>query len=177
MAFTYEPIATNTLSVDSNSITFSSLSGYTDIVAVLFVRSTTASNYSDNYLRLATGGGSVDTGNNYSTTRLYGDGTSALSNRASINNYIVCGTVPGTPGDANTFATVIVNFQNYSNSTTNKTVLTRAAGIANAASNPKYAMTDVGLWRNTGAITSIQFVTNGNYKAGSTFALYGIKAA
>ena len=36
----------------------------------------------------------------------------------------------------------------------------------------------VGLWRNTNAITSVSFKANGTtWKSGSTFTLYGIKAA
>jgi hypothetical protein len=65
-----------------------------------------------------------------------------------------------------------VHFMNYSNTTTNKTVLGRssaASGFVEAA---------VGLWRNTSAITSITATTGGqSYQTGSTFTLYGIKAA
>jgi hypothetical protein len=48
----------------------------------------------------------------------------------------------------------------------------------NAASGSRYTVAEVGLWRNTSAITEIdlKFVT-GNLVAGSTFTLYGIKAA
>jgi hypothetical protein len=66
----------------------------------------------------------------------------------------------------------IVNFQNYANTTTNKTILTRgsvAAGQVTAA---------VSLWRSTAAITSIVLYTAGlaNWASGSQFTLYGIKA-
>lgn len=175
MALTYEPIATTTLSSDDNYVTFSSLSGYTDIVAVLNARSTTASSNSDNYMRLATGGGSVDTGTNYSTTRLFGNGATATSTRATSQSYIIAGTIPANTATANFFGTVIVNLQNYSNTTTNKSALIRGNGAATTSVG--YVSDDVGLWRNTGAITSVQFFTNGNYKSGSVFTVYGIKAA
>jgi hypothetical protein len=63
---------------------------------------------------------------------------------------------------------------NYSNSTTNKTVLSRGGNAAT------WVTTNVGLWRNTAAITSIKvFASDGtsNMNSGSTFSLYGILAA
>ena len=66
----------------------------------------------------------------------------------------------------------IINIQNYSNTTTYKTALVRynnggviVEGIVN-------------LWRNTAAITQIDFGnSSANYLAGSTFTLYGILKA
>ena len=61
---------------------------------------------------------------------------------------------------------------NYSNATTYKTVITRASNANNGVDAV------VGLWRNTAAITSINvFLGTGNLDTGSTFTLYGIKAA
>jgi hypothetical protein len=67
----------------------------------------------------------------------------------------------------------IVQVQNYSNSTTYKTFLSRANNAANAADGI------VGLWRSTSAITSIQFFysDSSNIITGSSATLYGIKAA
>lgn len=173
MPATYEPIATSTLGSDSNYITFSSLSGYTDIIATIHGRSTTASSFSDNYVRLATGGGSVDTGTNYSFHRLIGNGASATISTSTNQSYIVGGTLPGSTQQADIFALCILHFPSYLNSA-NKVVLTNSASDANGTG---YVTRDVGMWRNTGSITSIQFFTNGNYKAGSIFTIYGIKAA
>jgi len=170
---TYEPIASSTLGSDNNYITFSSLSGYTDIICVLNARSTSATNFSDNYIRLATGGGSVDTGTNYSATRLSGDGASASSTRTTSQTYIVGGIIPANTAGANVFGMVMVNLFSYLGST-NKTALITSSADNNGSG---YVTRDVGLWRNTGTITSVQFFTNGNYKSGSTFTLYGIKAA
>jgi hypothetical protein len=62
---------------------------------------------------------------------------------------------------------------NYANTTTYKTVLTRA----NAAASGVDA--SVGLWGSTAAITSITFDLPlvRTISTGSTFTLYGIKAA
>jgi hypothetical protein len=68
--------------------------------------------------------------------------------------------------------TTIWQIFNYSNTTTNKSVLGRA-------SNPSANTTAcVGLWRNTAAITSVSvYGVGANFTVGSTFTLYGIKAA
>jgi len=61
---------------------------------------------------------------------------------------------------------------NYANSTTNKTVLSRGNNTGN------HTIAYVGLWRSTAAITSMLLGTTGStWMAGSTFTLYGIKAA
>jgi hypothetical protein len=61
---------------------------------------------------------------------------------------------------------------NYSNATTYKTALARTSEDGVAAAY-------VGLWRSTSAITSITIDkgSSDNFASGSTFTLYGIKAA
>jgi hypothetical protein len=157
---TYEPIATTTVSGSSTtSITFSSFTGYTDVIIVSQMKSTTSS------IQMQF---NSDTGTNYSSTRLYGDGSSAASDRLTNVNQ-----VDFTIGGTTEWATIIAQIQNYSNATTFKTCLLRqnnAAGLVNA---------QVSLWRNTNAITSIEIKQSGAgyFNAGSTFTLYGIKAA
>jgi hypothetical protein len=69
----------------------------------------------------------------------------------------------------------IVQIQNYSNTTTYKTALSRygSGGTSSAT------LAGVGLWRNTNAITSITIgITDGfDFLSGAMFTLYGIKAA
>jgi hypothetical protein len=113
------------------------------------------------------GNGSIDTGSNYSMTILAGNGSTAASvrgsNRTSINlDYY--GAI-----DTTAKTTYIVNFQNYSNTTTNKTVLLRSStGYSTEAT--------VGLWRSTSAINTIS-LSGTTFATGSTFNLYGIAAA
>ena len=163
MATTYEPIATTTLSSAAASYTFSSIpSTYTDLVLVINNLHTT--NAIDGWFRL-----NGDTATNYSRTNLNGDGTSATSGRNTSVAYGYGILV------TNTFSTNILNFLNYSNTTTYKTILMRS----NNTSASGYAATTVDLWRATpAAINSIQIgAVSGNYDIGSTFTLYGIKAA
>jgi hypothetical protein len=61
---------------------------------------------------------------------------------------------------------------NYRNSTTYKTVLSRYDDAT------KSTGAEVGLWRNTAAITSVLMKPGtGSFAAGSTFTIYGIAAA
>ena len=170
MAATYEPIATNTLGSATATVTFSSIpSTYNDLVLVSSVRSTSSGNQ-EYQLQL-----NSDTGSNYSYTRLAGDGSSAFSDRGSNRTYIDMGYMPGSNSTSGVFGINNLSIMNYANSTTYKTLLYRwnDAGAVNA-----YAAAEVGLWRSTSAITSITLkMGSGNLEAGSTFTLYGIKAA
>jgi hypothetical protein len=162
---TYTPIATTTLSSAQSSVTFSSISGsYTDLVLVMSPWLTSGADNSKITVN-------SDTGTNYSRTNLYGDGSSAGSGRGTSESafYPDRSAYPNTTAGANT---VIVSFMNYSNTTTYKTFLARA-------NNTSYGTSaQVGLWRNTSAITSITIThATSTYASGSTFSLYGITAA
>jgi hypothetical protein len=108
-----------------------------------------------------------DTGTNYSITRLYGDGSAASSDRFSTQNYLDLGYFQGNLNN-----TSIIQFMNYSNTTTFKTILNRW-------NTPALVAALVGLWRSTAAITSIKLFnsTAVNLKSGTTFTLYGILKA
>ena len=165
---TYTPIATTTLGSAQSSVSFSSLGSYTDIVLVTNL-AISAAGYSA-LLRF-----NSDSGSNYSQTQIYGNGTTAGSNRGSNLTQVYLGYTPDAYGavGSNNF---IVNIQNYSNSTTYKTVLCRNNNMSSGGTNATEA--SVGLWRNTAAITSISITAgSGNLLTGSTFTLYGIAAA
>jgi hypothetical protein len=161
MTATYEKIATTTLGSAAASTTFSTISGsYTDLVLIASIKGST----NDEPVLIEF---NSDTGSNYSQTFIYGTGSAAGSQRQTSQTSMRIGS-----GNSNTnFDTYIANVQNYSNSTTYKTVVSReaSAGIVVTAT--------AGLWRSTSAITSILIKRgSGNIATGSTFTLYGIKA-
>lgn len=169
---TYVPIATQTLGSAAASVTFSSIpTTYTDLVLVCSYAVTTAGNS----VLMQVGNGSADTGSNYSDTVVYGNGTSALSQRTSSNTkfYLIeAGNVGLTVGNT----TTIANLMNYSNTSTYKTVLFR--GNSSAATTFPAVEAQATLWRSTSAINFIYlFSSGGNIASGSTFSLYGISAA
>ena len=168
MATTYIPLYTTTLASAVSSVTISPISGaYTDLVLVASL--TSAVDGAGLQFRF-----NGDAGSNYSNTFLEGSGSSATSNRQSNQTDIQLSFNVGN--NSTNPSTSIISFMNYSNSTTNKTLLARW----NSASGGTYPGTaaTVGLWRNTAAITSIEvFMGSGNINAGSTFSLYGVAAA
>ncbi len=169
MASTYEKIATTTLGSAAASVTFSSISGsYTDLVVIASIKQSATDT-----LLLRYGNGTLDTGTNYSITVLKGNGSTASSTRASTISSIYADYEAYAPSAASTFAPDIYQIMNYSNTTTYKTTLARAnnAGVGVDAI--------VSLWRSTSAINILEFRYTGGttISSGSTFTLYGIKAA
>lgn len=161
---TYTPIATTTLGSAATSYTFSSIpSTYTDLVLIMNVISSTNA---ANYVYMQYNG---DTGSNYSTTILAGDGTTATSTRfANRTNFNI--DYYATPNTQ--VGNRVISIQSYSNTTTYKTGLVRASRAGRGTD----AM--VGLWRSTAAINQITLTCDSDtFAAGSTFTLYGIAAA
>jgi hypothetical protein len=162
---TYTPIATYTVSGSTVAdVSFTSISGYTDIVGVLNLIPTG----SGNALRAQVNN---DASTIYSRSVLYGNGSSALSTR---NTGMPDLTGQWGLGSGSSPLMFIFNYQNYSNSTTNKSILWRVndqSGTTVGAS--------VSLYPSTSAITQINYKTNGSgyFAIGSTFTLYGIAAA
>ena len=165
---TYVALATNTLSSSATSITFSSISGsYTDLVLVCNVIGVGAN--TDENCSIQVNG---DTASNYSMTRFRGNGTTASGDIDTSATSAIAGIVTVKTTDDGTRSNVIVNFQNYSNTTTYKTWLSRSSSALYSVQ----AMAN--LWRSTSAITSIKFqINSNNFGTGSTFTLYGIAAA
>ena len=164
---TYTPIATYTVPSATASYTFTSIpSTYTDLVLVANGATIAGSN-----INLRVGNGSIDSGSNYSYTLINGNGSSATSVRYS-NQAQIQPSNEDAYWDSTISGVMIIQFQNYSNTTTNKTILSRAnkASLGVAAT--------VGLWRSTSAINQIFFGgSSQNLSAGTTFTLYGIAAA
>jgi len=157
MPSTYTPIATTTLGSNAGSVTFSSVpSIYTDIIAVCNIN---LSGGSTIYTQV-----NGDNGNNYSKTSLEGDGSTASSSRNSNINSPLFGYSGSTTNPNN----CIINYMNYANTTTNKTII----GRGNASD---YLVASVALWRNTAAINEIKIL--GSFATGSTFSIYGVKSA
>lgn len=170
---TYTPIATTTLGSAQTSYTFSSISGsYTDLVLIVNGYGVTQ----ENSVLCQVGNGSVDTGSNYSTTTVAGNGSTASSNRQSSQTYMRFQSYGGLSTSSSNPTLIIAHFMNYSNTTTNKTALVRA----NQTSGTYPAVEAlVNLWRSTSAIDTIKVFpfTGASLATGTTLTLYGIASA
>jgi hypothetical protein len=162
MPSTYEKISTTTLGASTSSVTLSSIPAtYTDLVLIVNGKMVSG----ENSLGIRFNG---DSGSNYSANVIYGDGTSAQALRFNNGNEIYSARM-GSP----TNSTSIFYIFNYSNTTTNKSIMSR--GGSNGI-----IMVTAGMWQSTAAINSIfvrGFGAFSDFASGCTFTLYGIKAA
>jgi hypothetical protein len=166
MAKTYEKIATNTLSTATSTITFTSIPAtYTDLVVIA----------SRKYSNLITGADNTFIRFNNDSTSVYS--TIYLANptvSGKISNDSRLYTSAGGNEINERFSADVWHIFNYSNTTTHKTSLLRMNFATSMLQNW------VGLWRDTSAINRIDIIgggTPGTFSSGSTFTLYGIKAA
>jgi hypothetical protein len=165
MPATYEPIATQTVAVAASSVTFSSIpSTYTDLRIVIVPTALTSNNFA---FRL-----NSDSGSNYSRTRLAADGSSATSSQ-NTNQTELQLTSSFNIGSTPTLRTL--DIFSYAGSTFKTLLFSEDADLNGSGGLNK----QVGLWRSTSAITSINFFAQSAvlFAIGSTFTLYGIKNA
>lgn len=167
VAATYELINSQTLGSANNTVSFTSFpSTYTDLVIIANCK----------YNGTSTGGSgdlnvqfNSDTGTNYSYGRMVTTTTVESGRQANttvINN-----------ADAGYFSTFKVNIFNYSETSYYKHVLITGGGGGPSGVNQALS---IGIWRNTGAITSIQVraeTGSAQWEANSVFSLYGITRA
>jgi hypothetical protein len=164
---TMTPIATIATTSSAATVTFSNIpQTYTDLILVY---NGGLSGFDYIYSRY-----NSDTGSNYSGTAMYGNGSTASAHRYSSGTYnqlIGWGIGQGTA----LTSVGIIHFMNYANTTTYKSMILRdmnpeSGGGTQAA---------VHLWRSTSAISSIVLtgINSRTITNGSTFTLYGIKAA
>lgn len=164
----FESIASTLLSSTSSTITFSSI----------------PQNYSSLQLRFSTGltqNGDIrmrlnnDTSSTYYVHYLRGNGSNVQAGAAG-NSGLFTGDWSFALTTADIFSVNIVDFHDYASTSKNKTLrilhgrdYNTADGVIQIASGGYY---------NTSAITQIDlFLGGGSFRAGSTFALYGIKGA
>jgi hypothetical protein len=170
MPATYEPIATSTLGSTSTLVTFSSIPAtYTDIFAACQIKRTSG----NLFIQITVNN---DATSLYSFTRLSAYSNSAVGSdrqtgQANWQPYY------NTAAFIN-FASFNAHFMNYANTTTFKSVLFSNAEAGQTTTFTAERTLTSGLYRSTNAINRIDFTAGGNsFAIGSTFTLYGIKAA
>jgi hypothetical protein len=158
---TYEPIATQTLGSTTYTVTFNSIpQTYTDLIMVVNGTSST-----DTGLPFQL---NDDTGSNYTNQQIYATGSQSYYERVnSATQLQSMGRIDTTTG------TSIIHFIDYSNTTTYKHMMS-FGGVTSSI-----VIVGTGVWKNTAAITKIKMMVEGaaTYSSGTTFTLYGIKAA
>jgi hypothetical protein len=169
----YESIATVTVGAGGqSSVTFSSIpSTYKHLQLRCSLKtSRTSSNLSSTPITF-----NGDTGTNYTSHDIEGNGSSASASAATSQPAIDVGRVAGNNSAANIFGFEIIDILDYAN--TNKYKTLRMLNGYDANGSGVVALCS-GLWLNTAAISSITFGTPYDatgYLQYSSFALYGIK--
>jgi len=143
----------------SYTLDLTGVTGYTDLRLVINGQSASVDTA---WLRF-----NGDTTADYSTTYLYGTGSTAASSRDTST------TVGYMAAMWASQATITADILNYSNSTTFKTTLIRQSDAANRVT------ASVMLWQKSTkeAITSVTVGINAGFAAGTTINLYGIANA
>jgi len=158
MAVTYDLISSTTLSGTASTVTFSSLGTYTDLIIMYRFYPTTGANAYVTY------NGDTTSGNYYSTYQ-YSTTGSPLPDRTTFPFLSYANSAVGNGAGS-------LEIYNYRNTTVFKTSANTYVkpGISANYSNA--------MWKNTSAITSIEFrITGTTFDAGSTFSVYGITEA
>jgi len=170
MATTYEPIATTTLGTAAATISFTSISSaYTDLRLVFVGYSVSTDTYAQ--MRF-----NSDTGANYSSTGLRGNGTAASSYQITSGTFIYLNNGSnGLNRAGNNKASMLsVDIFSYTGSNYKNSLIT----TSNDDNGGGTVERSVGLWLNTAAITSITLLLDsGNFATGATATLYGILKA
>jgi hypothetical protein len=173
----FQSISTVTVgSGGASDVTFSSIpSTYTHLQVRVMSRDTRA--VSGNSFGMRVGNGSIDTGNNYNTHMLRGDGSTISYGNAGTNyNNMDFPLEPGANISSSMFGVSIFDILDYTNTNKYKTVRCLFGYDANGSG---YTGICSGLWMNTSAINTIRFAAgaSASFVEYSKFALYGIKAA
>ena len=168
---TYVKIASQTLT-SAATVTFSNIpQGYTDL-RLIVVGGTTRATTSDT-IRFQF---NSDTTSTYSSNFVTGNGSAASAALYATQTLLFTDGIRLVGTDFGLRSMIAYDIMNYANTTTYKTTLARCVTPESTVIGSSVA---VGLWRSTSAITSIylQGDSVANFAIGSTFTLYGIKAA
>jgi hypothetical protein len=165
------PIGTVTVSTNNSTqfLTFSSIpQTYKDLQLVINARSARALSTINFHV-------TTNSGQFFSGTVLFGDGSTAQSSRFSNGFDPTDGFFPAASATAGFFGTSVSHILNYANTSTFKTTLTRFATDLNGGGGTGLY---VNLVRSTNAITTLNVYTDfaDYWAAGTTATLYGIKA-
>ena len=167
MPSTYQPIVSTILTGVSSSVYFSSIPAtFTDLILRCAIR-----NNLSGFCNLSVYVNSSSSG--YSHIRLRGNGSSVAVQGTTGPGYIYGGVTNDATSASDIFSSHEIYIPNYAGN-----LPKQLSSISAEEDNASTAYIDSSsiLWNNTAAITAIELVpSSGQFIAGSTFRLYGIK--
>ena len=173
MAATYDLISAQTFTNNSNTCTFNSFSGYTDLVIQANITVPTASAGFDIYVRF-----NGDTASNYDALGATATQSSTFDNTSvAATSHVPIVGLYNSPTNG-TIQPMHFEFTipEYSNSSNRKNGTGTFSYIADESSSRPNTGFLVWHWRNTNAITSITVSTSNSANMRGTINLYGITA-
>lgn len=171
MASSRQLISSQVLGTSASSVTFSSIPGtFKDLILRVSTRTTSAGTGA-NSLRVYFNGSGATT--NYSLTRLNGNGATAASAAFTAQADGQFGWSPNDGSTANTFGSSELYIPSYTSST-NKPF--SGFGLSEDNSTTAQLAATADLFSNTSAITSLTVLGSVDFKAGSSFYLYGLSS-
>jgi hypothetical protein len=172
--FAYEQIATQLVGSSSASITFS---GIPTIYKHLQIRFTCKTSSASSPISIAMWFNG-DTGANYSSHWIFGEGSGAYADNNAPGNQINLHNASISSQD-NRYGAGVVDVADYSSVSKNKTAKSLHGVFGNGTAGESCISLSGGSWRNTAAISSISFASTGGgsrtIESGSRFSLYGIR--
>lgn len=172
-ANSYESIYATTLGSTQTNITLGSIpSTYKHLQVRILARTDRAVTLESTFIYLNTDSTPFPS-NNYNGHGLIGNGAAA-SAYFDGGNFLPTGVISGSSATSNIFGALVVDILDYTD--TNKFTTSRSLGGVDLNGSGQVRLVS-GLWRNTAAVNSITFTTNGggSFIAGTQVALYGIK--
>ena len=172
MPSTYTLIKGETIASSAASYTFTAIpSTFTDLVVRTSTRGSQVNANTNMYIQFNGNTSAV-----YSWTYLDGTGTSASSSRLSGDTQLRANKTTADNATANTFSSYELYLPSYT-ANQNKQISTINAQENNTTANGDwYIDARANLFSSTTAISSVTFsLASGNFMAGSSFYLYGIK--
>jgi hypothetical protein len=168
----YDALATITLSSSVSSVTFTGIpSGYKHLQIRGILRDTRADFINTVGIRF-----NSDSGSNYPSHTLYGDGSSAGAYSSGLQSYADVSVSAGSTVASNIFGGMVIDLLDYANTNKNKTIRALTGMDANGSGDLRFSS---GLWLSTSAVNSItlfpRFGSSPVFSVNSSLALYGIR--
>lgn len=166
----YESIATAVGTGSSGVITFSSIpSTYKHLQVRAIVRNTNGTTNEETTLITM----NSDSGSNYATHRLVGNGGTAYAQAYTSGTAIAPYLNPSNNLLSSTYGAMVIDILDYANTSKNKTIRLLGGTDYNGSGNVALVS---GAWFSTSAVNTLTFTSGaGSWTTATQFALYGIK--
>jgi hypothetical protein len=174
----YESIATVTAAGGETSLTFSSIPNTFKHLQIRGVGRNNTANTTADGIRIRMNASSAT---DYTYHNLIGNGSAVSATGSATggtSGMFFESSVAGGGQTASCFGVIIFDLLDYASTTKYKTARVLSGVDTNAGTTSNSLAVQSSLWIQTTAVSSIVLIsTSGQWAAGSTFALYGIKEA